>query len=112
MSLLRHCLYSPPGKILRLLAHHLLDTQVAHFTDKAVSSTVVPIQVKKSEDIPFTPLEEMAEVRAKTSCPDDAEIDLYTWALPNKTPQRLLQLAAFFDALRLSGGRTTKPRRR
>jgi hypothetical protein len=87
MTILRHRLHSPPGKILRLLAHHLLEQQAAHFDQTTKASDVVPIQVKKSKDILFKPLEEMAEVRAEAACPDDAEIDLSTWALPDETPE-------------------------
>ncbi len=88
MTLLRHRLYSPPGKILRLLAHHMLELQAIHFVTSTNSIVVVPIiQVKKSSNILFKPLEERAEVRAEAACPDDAEIDLSTWALPEETPE-------------------------
>lgn len=89
MTLLRHRLHSPPGKILRLLAHHMLNLQAAHFDALTTPAVVVPIQVKKSSDILFKPLEEMAEVRAEAACPDDSEIDLSTWALPHETPSEI-----------------------
>jgi hypothetical protein len=37
-----------------------------------------------SSDIPYSPMELAAEVRAEASCADDAEIDLSTWALPGE----------------------------
>jgi hypothetical protein len=66
----------------------MLELQAIHFGTSTNSIVVVPIiQVKKSSNILFKPLEERAEVRAEAACPDDAEIDLSTWALPEETPE-------------------------
>ena len=82
--MLRFRLLSPPAKILRALAFHLLN----EFNRDSEAPIVVPIQVGKSEDIPFSPLELAADVRAEAACPDDAEIDLNTWAIPDETPDQ------------------------
>lgn len=65
----------------------MLEQQAIHFDTLTNSTVVVPIHVKKSSNILFKPLEEMAKVRAEAACPDDAEIDLSTWALPEETPE-------------------------
>jgi hypothetical protein len=41
----------------------------------------------KSRDIPFSPLELAAEVRAEAACADDAEVDLSTWSFGGETPR-------------------------
>ena len=48
-------------------------------------SDVVTNKVGKSGDIPFSPLEVSADVRAEAACPDDAEINLAIWAPEGET---------------------------
>ena len=81
MFILTHRIQSPPGKIIRVFAFHLLNAR----NDFADSPIVVPIQAGLSRDVPYSPLELTAEVRAKAACPDDADIDLSTWAAPDET---------------------------
>ena len=59
-----------------------------YFDSKSLCQTVVASCAIKSVSIPFTPLEELAEVRAEASCPDDAEIDLSIWASPQETQEQ------------------------
>jgi hypothetical protein len=88
ITMLQHRLYSLPGKLIRLIGHHLLDQRAAYFDSIRPPPHVVTNKAVKSEDVPFTPLEDLAEVRAEAACPDDAEIDLSTWALPQETPEQ------------------------
>ena len=49
---------------------------------------VVPtpcINVGKTDDVPFTPLEGNVDTAAQA---DDAEVDLSTWALPDETQEQ------------------------
>ena len=46
---------------------------------------MVTNKVGKSGDIPFSPLEVSADVRAEAACPDDAEINLAIWAPEGET---------------------------
>lgn len=85
IAALRLRLTSPPGKILRAVSYHLLES---YLSPSDVVSSVVTIQAGKSEDIPFSPLETSADVRAEAACPDDAEIDLSIWAPLDETPQQ------------------------
>jgi hypothetical protein len=90
ITMLQHRFYSPPGKIIRVIGHHFLEERAAYFDSFRTPPPVVTIKVVKSEDVPFTPLEDLAEVRAEAACPDDAEIDLSTWALENETEEQFL----------------------
>lgn len=98
---------SPLGKIVRAFAFGLLQQHNTYIESPSnvvpitfafgllqqrntyveSPSNVVPIKAGKSEDIPFSPLEVTAEVRAEAACPDDANIDLSTWVSPNETSQ-------------------------
>ena len=89
MTLLQRRYDSPPGKIARLMLHHLFECRVAQFEPPVVSNTVPTLAVK-SKDIPFSPMEEAAEVRAEASCPDDAEIDLTVWSWVGESEQSIL----------------------
>jgi hypothetical protein len=73
---------SPPGKLTRAIAFHLLE-QLHGLA--GLSSTMITIKAGKLEDIPFSPLELAAEVRAEAACPDDAEVDLSTWSYAGET---------------------------
>jgi hypothetical protein len=85
IAALRLHLTSPPGKILCVVSYHLLES---YLSPSDVVSPVVTIQAGKSEDIPFSPLETSADVRAETACPDDAETDLSIWAPLDETPEQ------------------------
>jgi hypothetical protein len=82
---LRDRICSPPGKIVRAAAFTLLE---AWNSSQADASDVVTNKVGKTEDIPFSPLEVSANVRAEAACPDDAEIDLSIWAPDNETAEQ------------------------
>lgn len=84
MTLLRRRFNSPPGKISRLILHHIFDSKAAQFgpPETTAIGTKQPV---KSVDIPFSPMEQAAEVRAEASCPDDAEIDLSVWSWPGES---------------------------
>ena len=84
LLLLHRRLQSPPGKISRLLAHYLLKRKAESFSQD-VASPQPPPPAEMSADIPYSPMELAAEVRAEASCADDAEIDLSTWALPGES---------------------------
>jgi hypothetical protein len=85
LLILRHRVLSPLGKIVRAFAFGLLQQRNTYVESP---SNVVPIKAGKSEDIPFSPLEVTAEVRAEAACPDDANIDLSTWvSTPTETSQ-------------------------
>lgn len=88
ITLLRHRLYSPPGKISRLIEHHFLDLRMTHLSEPTHPMLSLSSPPKLTSQIPFSPLEETAEVRAEAACPDDAEIDLSTWALPQETEEQ------------------------
>jgi hypothetical protein len=77
---------SPPGKLIRATAFLLLE-QLHGPVD--LSSSVATIQVGKSDDIIFSPLELTAEVRAEAACPDDAEVELATWSYPGETDEEV-----------------------
>jgi hypothetical protein len=93
ITLLLQRLNSPPGKLSRLLAHHVLQQKLDTSTDAPVP-LVVPIKAGKSEDIPFSPMEQSAEVRAEAACPDDAEIDTSIWAPNDETLEQAHARAA------------------
>eukprot|EP00956_Cyclotella_meneghiniana_P034910 scaffold109326_cov43-Cyclotella_meneghiniana.AAC.1 len=84
LLLLHRRLQSPPGKISRLLAHYLLKRKAESFSQDVVPPQPPP-PAEMSADIPYSPMELAAEVRAEASCADDAEIDLSTWALPGES---------------------------
>eukprot|EP00804_Cyclotella_cryptica_P003629 CCRYP_002219-RA/>CCRYP_002219-RA protein AED:0.38 eAED:0.42 QI:0/0/0/1/0.33/0.25/4/0/448 len=85
VTLLQQHLYSPPGKLSRLRMHHLLDARVKYF-ECAYPCQANTLNTRvRSADVPFQPLEDLAEVRAKAACPDDAEIDISIWAGQNET---------------------------
>ena len=87
VTLLQQRLYSPPGKLSRLLAHHLLSARAEYFDNLDGTEQLVPSNAAlRSADVPFKPLEDLAEVRAEAACPDDAEIDLSIWADVDETP--------------------------
>lgn len=86
MTLLQYRLHSPPGKLARLVAYHLLQAELDRVSPLEAPN-VVTIQAGKSADIPFSPLELQAEVRAQAACPDDADIDLSIWAGEDETPE-------------------------
>lgn len=110
MTMLQHRFYSPPGKIIRLIAHHLMNLRAAYFISRRPPPPVVTIKAVKSEDVPFTPLEDLAEVRAEAACPDDAEIDLSP-GLSLKRLQSSLLPEMFYVVSRLSGGPIITPRK-
>jgi hypothetical protein len=83
MSLLNIRLMSPPGKLIRLVIEHLLQSGIV--TDSVSSPCVVTNQAGMSSDVPFSALEEAAEVRAAAACPDDAEVDVSVWAADDET---------------------------
>jgi hypothetical protein len=79
MFLLNQCLLAPPGKIIRVFIHAILEARLIHACP-ITSPTVVPAQAVMSKDVPFLPLESAVEVRAEAACPDDTKIDLSIWA--------------------------------
>lgn len=85
LLLLQRRLQSPPGKISRLIAHYVLHRSAQGFQPNAPLVTQTLPQADKSSDIPYSPMELAAEVRAEASCADDAEIDLSTWTLPGES---------------------------
>ena len=84
-SVLKQRLASPPAKMLRSFvfsAGGLLIPSCVKERDTAGSQPV-----GKTEDIPFSPLEEEASVRVKAAQADDAGVDLSQWAEPSETPR-------------------------
>lgn len=65
---------------------------------------MITTQALKSADIPFTPLEELAEIQAEAACPDDAEIDLSIWAPPQETTAQADAWSILSVVLQSSGG--------
>jgi hypothetical protein len=84
MFVLLHRIMSPPGKLVRAVAFYFYLLEQSLDPD-VLSSPVVTIQAGRSEDIPFSPLELTAEVRAEAACPDDADVELATWSYPGET---------------------------
>jgi hypothetical protein len=97
MFVLLHWLMSPPGKLIRATAFLLLERLHGPVD---LSSSVATIQVGKSDDIIFSPLELTAEVRAEAACPDDAEVELATWSYPaEKLMKKYRRGPCFADSL-------------
>jgi hypothetical protein len=64
MTLLQQRFESPPGKISRLILHHLFECKVAQLKLPVVPS-MVPAQPVKSVDILFSSMEKTADIRAE-----------------------------------------------
>jgi hypothetical protein len=76
---------SPPAKIVRSILFNLCSNKQLNATPVAFSEAgATPLQSAK---VPYSPLELQVDTRVKAAQPEDAEVDLSSWALPNETEE-------------------------
>ena len=78
-------LISPPAKVVRSVLFGLcemsLPTMISHQGMDELAGVGLTI------DVPVSPLETVAAARVKAAQPDDAEVDVSAWALPDETTE-------------------------
>ncbi len=79
-------LSSPPAKMIRSFVF----SAGTFILDHSGLTEEIPALLPpgKTSDVPFSPLEESANIRLKAAQADDAEVDLSQWALPGKTNEQ------------------------
>ena len=76
---------SPPAKIVRMLLYNVCG--MAQPFQAPALPTGRPLEVGRTANVPFSPMEAAANARVKAAQPDNAEVDLTPWSLPGETPR-------------------------
>ena len=89
---LEHRLRSPPAKIIRIFlskaAETIVEEVISTRVEPRADEKVVGPMVGLTLEVPFASLEANADTQVTATQADDAEVDVSTWALPNKTLQQ------------------------
>jgi len=82
-AILQLRLGSPPGKIVRALAHAAFSSRLSCDHEAPPQGLIDGVGLTK--DVKFSPLEDAAEVRAAAAMGDDREVNLSYWSEPGES---------------------------